>query len=140
MSQYAIAFDLDTKAMNDDGLTDSDRVMIYQQEIPNALAECGFTVHAQGSLYHTDSSSDPISNLMMLRGILKTQAKHFCKYLKVAHVFRLEEWSDVTDILATNPRASATIGTITNTASSKRSRVALKTSKQKRPSKQRIGI
>ena len=66
MPQYAIAFDLDTDAMVQDGITNSDRTKIYQTEIPNALRMCGFTVHAQGSLYHTDSEQNPLTAVMTL--------------------------------------------------------------------------
>lgn len=52
MAQYAIAFDLNTKAMKAAGLKDADITRVYQTEIPEALASCGFTVHPQGSLYH----------------------------------------------------------------------------------------
>ena len=105
MAQYAIAFDLDTVAMRADGVTDADRTQIYQTEIPQALAHCGFTVHPQGSLYHTEAEHDPIAAIMRLQSSLRSLAPRFCRYVRRVHVFRMEEWSDVTDLIADRPAA-----------------------------------
>jgi virulence-associated protein VapD len=99
MAQYAIAFDLDTKQMTADLLSQSDRTNIYQTEIPTALSACGFTAHPQGSLYHTESEQNPINAIMKLQGSLTSKAPRFCKYVKRVHVFRMEEWSDVTELI-----------------------------------------
>lgn len=103
MAKYAIAFDLNTKAMKADGLTASDRTKIYQTEIPRALDACGFTVHPQGSVYHTDAEQDQIRCLMNLQTTLKSAAPGFCKYVRRANVFRMEDWSDITDLVSTSP-------------------------------------
>ncbi len=103
MAQYAIAFDLDTKAMKAAGMSDSDRTKVYQSEIPNALSSCGFTAHPQGSLYHTEISQDPITAIMRLQGALQVHAPRFCQYVRRVHVFRMEEWSDVTSLIANRP-------------------------------------
>jgi virulence-associated protein VapD len=100
MALYAIAFDLDTVAMNRDGLTAGQRTMIYQVEVPQALAACGFTAHAQGSLYHTAVEQEAIPALMTLQSTLRAQAPRFCRYVSTVHVFRMEEWSDVTALIA----------------------------------------
>lgn len=107
MAQYAIAFDLDTRRMTEDGLSAADRTRIYQAEIPEALRSCGFTAHPQGSLYHTESDQDPISAIMRLQGALRDNAPQFCVYVRRVHVFRMEEWSDVTPLIANRPSASA---------------------------------
>jgi virulence-associated protein VapD len=107
MAQYALAFDLDTAAMRASGFTNSQITTIYQSEIPNALAASGFTAHPQGSLYHTESDHDPITALMTLQSILRTQAPRFCQYVRRVHVFRMEEWSDVTALIANRPAAAA---------------------------------
>ena len=100
MPMYAIAFDLDTKAMNADGLNQSDITNIYQREIPRALEKCGFYKHPQGSLYHTEISDDnPLSALVAMKSILQSQAPHFCIYATNIMVFRMDDWSDVTNIL-----------------------------------------
>lgn len=99
MARYAIAFDMDTTAMKNDGVTDSQRTSIYQNEITSALAACGFTAHAQGSLYHTEADTDGIASIMKLQDTLKMKAPNFCKYAKRIHVFRMEEWSEVTELI-----------------------------------------
>lgn len=110
MAHYAIAFDLDTTAMTAAGLTPADRTRIYQQEIPQALAGCGFTAHPQGSLYHTEADQNPITAIMQLQSALTRNAPQFCRYVRRAHVFRMEEWSDVTDLIANRPAATTPTG------------------------------
>lgn len=107
MAQYAIAFDLDTKAMREAGFTDSQVATVYQREIPTALAQAGFTAHPQGSLYHTVADQDQIVAIMKLQNVIKQGAPNFCRFVKNVHVFRMEEWSDVTPILSTRPEAVA---------------------------------
>ena len=93
--------------MKDDGLTPADITRVYQTEIPDALTTCGFTAHPQGSLYHTETNQDPITAVMRLQGSLKTGAPTFCQYVRRVHVFRMEEWSDVTTLIADRPAAPA---------------------------------
>lgn len=103
MAQYAIAFDLDTAGMTAGGLSRADITRVYQTEIPSALTSCGFTAHPQGSLYHTEEELDPIKAIMRLQNTLQTQAPQFCQYVRRVHVFRMEEWSDVTELIANRP-------------------------------------
>ena len=105
MAQYAIAFDIDTRRMKDDGKTDSDITTLYQKELPDALEECGFTVHIQGSVYRTNIESNQLSILVALQSRLRTKAPNFCKYVKVAHIFRIEEQSEITELISTEPNA-----------------------------------
>lgn len=107
MAHYAIAFDLDTSAMTVAGLTAADRTRIYQTEIPQALAGCGFTAHPQGSLYHTETDQNPINAIMQLQSALTQNAPNFCRFIRRAHVFRMEEWSDVTTLIARRAAAAA---------------------------------
>jgi virulence-associated protein VapD len=110
MAHYAIAFDLDTVAMRNAGVTAAQRTAIYQREIPTALTACGFTAHPQGSLYHTQAEQNPITAIMQLQSTLTGQAPNFCRYVRRVHVFRMEEWSDVTDLIANRPAADAPNG------------------------------
>ena len=110
MAQYAIAFDLDTTAMRAAGITPAQRTQIYQTEIPDALAGCGFTAHPQGSLYHTEAEQNPITAIMQLQSALTGRAPRFCQFVRRVHVFRMEEWSDVTALLANRPAAAAPDG------------------------------
>lgn len=107
MAQYAIAFDVDTKGMRNNGFTNSQVTNLYQTEIPNALENCGFTAHPQGSLYHTEMEKDPITAIMQLQSTLKKQAPNFCQYVRRVHVFRMEEWSDVTPLIAEREAAGS---------------------------------
>ncbi len=103
MAQYAIAFDMDTTAMKADGLSQSSITGLYQTEIPNALNAAGFTAHPQGSLYHTEDDQNPITAIMQLQNILRAQAPIFCRYVRRVHIFRMEEWSDVTALILQKP-------------------------------------
>lgn len=105
MAQYAIAFDLDTRAMRDRGFEQADITRVYQREIPEALALCGFTAHPQGSLYHTEADQDPIAAVMQLQSALTKHAQSFCAFVRRVHVFRMEEWSDVTPLIANKAAA-----------------------------------
>jgi len=105
MAQYAIAFDLDTTAMTGSGMTRAEITNVYQVEIPSALAGCGFTAHPQGSLYHTESEQNPINAIMQLQSALQTNAPRFCQYVRRVHVFRMEEWSDVTTLISNQAAA-----------------------------------
>ncbi len=110
MAQYAIAFDLNTRLMDNDNLSQTEKTKIYQTDIPRALSSCGFTMHPQGSLYHTDCGENALPSIMQLQSALTTQAPRFCKYVRRVHVFRMEEWSDVTHLLSDNPSAAAPSG------------------------------
>jgi len=105
MAQYAIAFDLDTTLMDSHGLQRADKTRIYQTEIPQALEQCGFTDHLQGSLYATSADQNPITAILQLQSTLKAHAPNFCKYAKRVHVFRLEDWSDVTAVISDHAAA-----------------------------------
>lgn len=107
MAHYAIAFDLDTTLMTAAGITNAQRTAIYQQEIPTALAACGFTAHPQGSLYHTEAEQNPITAIMQLQSTLTASAPRFCQFVRRVHVFRMEEWSDVTHLIANRAAAPA---------------------------------
>jgi virulence-associated protein VapD len=100
MAQYAIAFDLDTRGMKASGMSQAEVTRVYQTEIPQALAGCGFTAHPQGSLYHTEAEQNPINAIMQLQQALRNGAPTFCRWVRRVHVFRMEEWSDVTALIA----------------------------------------
>ena len=109
MAQYAIAFDMDTKGMKAAHMTQSEIVNVYQREIPEALKACGFIVHPQGSLYHTDTEHNPITAIMKLQSTVRTNAPRFCQYVRRVHVFRMDEWSDVTSLIRTSNTNPTTV-------------------------------
>ena len=114
MPRYAIAFDLDTKKMKDDELAQSAQTQIYQKEIPDALKKCGFSEHGQGSIYYTDDETDILNTIIALND-LKELAPNFCRYADRIHVFRMEEWSDVTERLTGHKSQSLKIINIDTT-------------------------
>jgi virulence-associated protein VapD len=97
MSRYAVAFDLDTRAMDAAGLSPSQRTNIYQQEIPAAFATCGFTRHPQGSLYLTeDDPEKALAAVINFQKTVQTDAPNFCRFVSNVQIFRADDWSDIT--------------------------------------------
>ena len=96
---YAFAFDLDTRAMTHAGLSQSRITQVYNGETPVALTRAGFDRHVQRSLYET--SKPQIAGLVVtnLLSALNELAPSFVTFVKRAHVFRREEWSDLTYLL-----------------------------------------
>jgi virulence-associated protein VapD len=96
MPQYAITFDVDTTAAR--AAMGNGYTVIYA-DARNALATCGFTEHPQWSVYHTRAGEDGLRSVMMLPAVLQADAPRFCQYVRRVHVFRMEEWSDVTELI-----------------------------------------
>lgn len=110
MNRYALAFDLAKKDMEADGLNPSQITTVYQTEIPQALAACGFTKHTQGSIYMTEENIDQLAAIVKLQTTLAAQAPHFLKYARRVHLFEVQAWSDVTGLL-TQLAVAAPMGT-----------------------------
>ncbi len=95
MPRVAFSFDLDTVAMREDGLSESDKTRIYQRELPTALAALGFTFSPEGSLYLTGVMTG--SEIMMLSmdfdRRLRKAAPSFCKYVASAHLMQVDDAS-----------------------------------------------
>lgn len=97
MAQYAFAFDLDKAGMDEEGLSKSQITIVYKN-LRNALKAAGFGDKTQESIYRTQAGKEGMLSLMNLESTLKTLAPDSCKWLKRVHVFRMEEWSNVTPI------------------------------------------
>ena len=109
MPRYAISFDLDRKAMVGAGYTQSQiNNEIYSGEIQNALAECGFIYHPEGSLYHTPtlSEDESLTPLVLLQPRLQQMAPTFCRYVKSIHLFKMESCSDITRLIRTRGKSA----------------------------------
>jgi virulence-associated protein VapD len=103
MPRYAISFDLDRKSLVADGYTDSQiNNDIYNKEVTTALDACGFTVHPEGSVYHTETlgEDDSLTPIVNLQRSLQTHAPTFCKYVRSIHLFKMEGWSNITKHIA----------------------------------------
>jgi len=99
MPQYAICFDLDTKAMDRDGLTESQKSSVYQQEGQKALEAAGLKRHLQYSMYATEDNEHAFETIMRMPTKLKELAPKFCRYVKRFLVVRVEDWGNITDLL-----------------------------------------
>ena len=97
MYQVAIVYNLSSADMRADGLTDSEMSQIYQSEIPKALALCGFTEHLQRSFYATDAGEALAEGVRRLREVMPVHAPNFCRYATRVHLFRFDDWIDVTN-------------------------------------------
>jgi virulence-associated protein VapD len=102
MPKYAIAFDLETAAMKSDYLEPSEITQIYQS-IPDALRSCGVTDRLQKSLYHVEMKEDHSAAITRLRDALHRLAPDFRHYVSRVHIYRVEEWSDVTALFLEAP-------------------------------------
>lgn len=101
MTQYVIAFDMDTTSMTDAGMTESEQIRIYQTEIPRALKAAGFNEEPlQGSVYMTQVLEDSLPEMQArLATVIVKGAHNFFVYCKHIHLFRVEEWCDFADVL-----------------------------------------
>ena len=101
MSNYGFAFDLDSRRMGEDRMSASEITTLYRR-VGKALEECGFCGHPQQSFYHT-KANDAVLSVMTILTSIKDKVPGFAKYLNSAHMFRLEDWSDVTAVFKDQP-------------------------------------
>ena len=94
MGNKAIIFDISTKRMREDGLTDSEISRVYSL-IGKELYESGFNERVQQSVYRT-TQGDGINALLTLLG-RKDRFPLFCKYKERVHWMGCDEYSDVTN-------------------------------------------
>jgi virulence-associated protein VapD len=93
MSNYVIAFDIDTRQMRADGL-EGGITRVYT-EVEKLLRSCGFTEKIQGSTY--GSNNDGGINSLIEFIARKSEVPLFCTYAKKVHFFRCNDQSDITD-------------------------------------------
>ena len=101
MSNYGFAFDLDSRRMDEDGMSRSEKTILYRK-VGEALNACGFCGHPQQSFYHT-RANDAVLSVMTILTSIKRKVPRFAKYVTSAHMFRLEDWSDVTAVFKDQP-------------------------------------
>jgi virulence-associated protein VapD len=92
MSDYVIAFDVDTRKMKDDGLEGA--VNKVYAEVEKLLRSCGFCDKIQGSTYKS-TNDDGINSLIEFLS-RKGELALFCTYAKRVHFFRCDDHSDIT--------------------------------------------
>ncbi len=93
MGTKALIFDISTKRMKEDGLTDSEISKVYSI-IGKELREAGFDERIQHSAYRT-TNGDGINSVINLLG-RKDQLTLFCKYKERVHWMGCDEYSDIT--------------------------------------------
>jgi len=98
---WAIGYDHDTKAMSDDGVTDSERTTFYNR-VRECLTRHGFAFK-QFSVY-TNMEPDAITQAFKACQALK-QVKWADKYMKRLHLFRIEDSNDLLPLVADRPSA-----------------------------------
>lgn len=98
MARYAICYDLDTKLMEQDGLTDSNKTQVYEQG-KRVLSNNGFTHHMQRSMYGTADADDSFERVVGLPMALRENAPDFCHYLNRFEVVRILESANILNVI-----------------------------------------
>lgn len=93
MGNKALIFDISTKRMKEDGMTDSEIRKVYSI-IGKELSKAGFDDRIQQSVYRT-TNGDGINALIKLLG-QKKDFPVFCQYKERVHWLGCDEYSDVT--------------------------------------------
>jgi virulence-associated protein VapD len=94
MGNKALIFDISTKRMKEDGLTDSEISKVYST-IGKELREAGFDERIQHSAYRTTNGDGINALINLLRQ--KEELPLFCKYKERVHWMGCDEYSDITD-------------------------------------------
>ena len=93
MGNKALIFDISTKRMKEDGMTDSEISKVYSI-IAKELYQAGFDDRIQHSVYRT-TNGDGINDLINLLG-QKERFPLFCQYKGRVHWTGCDEYSDIT--------------------------------------------
>ena len=98
MNTRAIIYDLNTKAMKTNALTNSEVTAIYNQG-KKVFEKNGMSDHRQYSMYATEDTDDALKTVIKVVGELKIQAPDFCRYLSRFAIVHIDDSVDVTDLL-----------------------------------------
>jgi virulence-associated protein VapD len=93
MNNKALIFDISTKRMKEDGLSDSEISKVYNI-IGRELQDAGFDQRIQHSVYRT-TNNDGINALLKLLS-KKERYPMFCTYKERVHWMGCDEYSDIT--------------------------------------------
>lgn len=93
MGNKALIFDISTKRMKEDGMTDSEISKVYSI-IGKELNQAGFDDRIQRSVYRT-TNGDGINALISLLNH-KERFPVFCQYKERVHWMGCDEYSDIT--------------------------------------------
>jgi virulence-associated protein VapD len=95
---YAIAFDLDTKAMKEDALTESQVTAIYNQA-KRFFGDHELTIHTQCSMYATEPREDALKVIFKVIAALKELKPEFTNYLSRCDVVHIDDSINIMDML-----------------------------------------
>jgi virulence-associated protein VapD len=98
MSKFAVCFDLDTKQMDDDGLTKGQITTVYAQA-KEVFVKCGLRKHEQHSMYSTEDTDDAFNCILKVPTMLKSHARSFCRYLSRFDVVQIQDSTDMVEFL-----------------------------------------
>ncbi len=98
MNTRAITYDLNTKAMKANDLTQSQITAIYNQG-KKVFEANGMSDHIQFSMYATKDTDDALKTIIKVVGALPAQAPDFCRYLSRFNVVHIDDSVDLTDLL-----------------------------------------
>lgn len=102
MGTWAIAYDLDTKRMRDDGLNDSDRTTFYKS-IRERLAANHFETFQQLSIYTSEGENSLTHAFAACQALRQLDGSD--KYIKRLHLFRIDDLNDLLPVVADRPSA-----------------------------------
>jgi len=101
MPIYGVCFDLNTKQMKEDGLTNSECTSIYAKA-KDLFKACGLKKHQQYSMYATDDCEEAFNLILKLPAKFVSQAQSFCKYLSRFDVVKIEDSANIIDLFQQN--------------------------------------
>ena len=93
MGNKALIFDISTKRMKEDGMTDSEISKVYSI-IGKELRDAGFDDRIQHSVYRTTDNNGVNALISLLER--KEDLSLFCKYKERVHWMGCDEYSDIT--------------------------------------------
>jgi len=99
MGNKALIFDISTKRMREDGLSDSEISKVYTI-IGKELREAGFDERIQHSAFRS-TNNDGVNSLLRLLS-RKDHYPMFCTYKERVHWMGCDEYSDVTEAFDIN--------------------------------------
>lgn len=106
MFTRAITYDLNTKAMKDDGLTKSEITAVYN-EGKRVFVKNGMSDHQQFSMYATEDKPDALKTVIKVVNDMKIDAPNFCRYLSRFAIVHIDDSVDLTDILGNTGEEAA---------------------------------
>jgi virulence-associated protein VapD len=94
MDKYALFFILDEEKINKEFLNQDEKYFFIDEEIPMALANCGF-LKVSGNFYMNSDTTNPLHSMVLLKGKIASLSR-LPRYILEFHLFRIAAHEDVT--------------------------------------------